>query len=119
MKLWLDDVRPAPQGWTLARTAAEAIDLLKVALNIGDEIEEISLDHDLGADPADGIYARGASEHCGCEVVEFLVNRRPFVRQDIRIHSWNGTEAWKMARTLNEAGYGVHIAPYNPLEFRT
>lgn len=119
MKLWLDDVRPAPEGWTRAYTAAEAIDLLKIALNVGDELDDISLDHDLGADPSYGIYARGTSEHCGCEVVEFLFNRRPFVKNPIRIHSWNGEEARKMAWILNEAGYDVEIRPYDPIRFLT
>ena len=43
MKLWLDDVRTPPEGWVWAKTAQEAIDLLLTR-----EIEEISLDHDLG-----------------------------------------------------------------------
>jgi hypothetical protein len=29
IKLWLDDLRPAPQGWTLATTVAQAIALLR------------------------------------------------------------------------------------------
>jgi len=43
MKLWLDDIRPAPEGWVLVKTALDAI----VALRHG-KYEEISLDHDLG-----------------------------------------------------------------------
>lgn len=49
MKLWLDDIRPAPIGWTLATTAAKAIEILAVF-----EVEEISFDHDLGIDGGDG-----------------------------------------------------------------
>jgi len=45
MKLWLDDVRTEPEGWTLALTADEAIALLRTRA-----VEEISLDHDLGSD---------------------------------------------------------------------
>lgn len=45
MKIYLDDERPAPEGWLLVKTAAKMIDLLeKEKVNI----EEISLDHDLG-----------------------------------------------------------------------
>ena len=44
MKLWLDDRRPAPAGWTRAFSVAEAQALLKTG-----QIEEASLDHDLGA----------------------------------------------------------------------
>lgn len=43
MRLWLDDERPAPEGWTLVRTAEEAIELLKQG-----KVKRISLDHDLG-----------------------------------------------------------------------
>lgn len=43
MKVYLDDQRPAPQGWTLARTADEAIALLRQG-----EVTELSLDYDLG-----------------------------------------------------------------------
>jgi hypothetical protein len=41
--VWLDDVREAPEGWVHVKTPEEAIDLLRSG-----EVEEISLDHDLG-----------------------------------------------------------------------
>jgi hypothetical protein len=44
MKLWVDDERPAPQGWRGVRSVAEA----KVYLEQGLVID-MSLDHDLGA----------------------------------------------------------------------
>lgn len=47
MKLWLDDLRPAPEGWVHARTAEEAIAILE-----GGAVEEVSLDHDLGDEAA-------------------------------------------------------------------
>ena len=44
MKLWLDDIRDAPDGgWKVARTCQEAISLLE-----GGEVGAISFDHDLG-----------------------------------------------------------------------
>ena len=44
MKLWLDDVRDAPDvGWKVARTCQEAISVLK-----GGNVLTISFDHDLG-----------------------------------------------------------------------
>lgn len=47
MKLYLDDLRPIPDGWTTARTASEAIHLLATC-----RVVEISFDHDLGeSDP--------------------------------------------------------------------
>jgi hypothetical protein len=49
MKLFLDDLRACPDGYTLCRTAEEAIALLKTG-----DVTEISFDHDLGTDPVDG-----------------------------------------------------------------
>lgn len=51
MKLWVDDERPAPEGWKWAKTSAEAIG--RLAGVYSDEpgpVAELSLDHDLGGD---------------------------------------------------------------------
>lgn len=45
MKLWIDDIRPAPQGYMWIVNTAEAI---KMILAFHNDIEEISLDHDAG-----------------------------------------------------------------------
>lgn len=42
-RLRVDDLRPAPPGWTWAKSSAEAISLLGAG-----EFTAISLDHDLG-----------------------------------------------------------------------
>jgi len=45
-KLWLDDVRPAPNPqWEHVTTAGEAIAVLSAAW---EQFDEVSLDHDLG-----------------------------------------------------------------------
>ncbi len=43
MKLWVDDVRPAPEGWVWAKTLKEALDHYT-----SQKWDEISFDHDLG-----------------------------------------------------------------------
>jgi hypothetical protein len=43
VRLWLDDIRPAPKGWYWATSAEEAWDVLQ-----GCYVTEASLDHDLG-----------------------------------------------------------------------
>ena len=43
MKLWVDDIREAPEGWECARCAKLALHLLKKH-----NVVEVSLDHDLG-----------------------------------------------------------------------
>lgn len=45
--LWLDDLRPAPEGWVHATTAPEAISILERG-----GVAKISLDHDLGEEIA-------------------------------------------------------------------
>ena len=58
MKIWVDDIRPAPEGWHWAKTSQEAIELLenwRGVLRIGmgryDNVHSVmSLDHDLGGD---------------------------------------------------------------------
>jgi hypothetical protein len=47
MRLWVDDERPAPEGWYHAYTSAHAIEMLILGQH---HIEAISLDHDLGGD---------------------------------------------------------------------
>lgn len=44
MKLFVDDIRPAPEGWMQARTVTEAI---RTLARFGNEITDISLDHDI------------------------------------------------------------------------
>lgn len=46
MKIWLDDERPAPQGFQWCKTCGEALKLLLEH----PLIEHISFDHDLGMD---------------------------------------------------------------------
>lgn len=51
MKLWIDDIRPAPRGYFWVKSVNQAIDLLKSSfnqLNNKTMIEVIDLDHDAG-----------------------------------------------------------------------
>lgn len=45
VRLWLDDVRPAPEGWLHVKTVAEAKSVLSKI-----QVLDLSLDHDLGED---------------------------------------------------------------------
>lgn len=50
LKLWLDDIRPMPLRFDVhVKTAQDAIDILKTG-----NVEEVSLDHDLGDDSGVG-----------------------------------------------------------------
>lgn len=112
MNLWLDDVRPAPEGWHWATTARDAIAFLHAESRSGQKIEAVSLDHDLGASPDDGIYARGNSEECGCLVVDYIGVEQIDIGTPIRIHSWNVVEGPKMVGKLQQYGYAAYYSPY-------
>ncbi|MFL9913950.1 hypothetical protein PQR75_00780 [Paraburkholderia fungorum] len=87
MKVFLDDERVTPEGWTRVYWPIEAIRLLESGV-----VEEISLDHDLGDD------ARGT----GYDVIlwiEEAVALRAFQPPRIYVHSANSS-----ARNKMEAG---------------
>lgn len=48
--LWIDDVRPAPQGFDLAINSSAAIAMLDTQMRSGTPYQYISFDHDLGGD---------------------------------------------------------------------
>lgn len=78
----------------------------------GEGITECSLDHDLGALPSDGIYAKGTAEETGLKLVEWMIENH-LVPPKVTIHSWNGVGARRMAQVLNAAGYPVTLAPFS------
>ena len=49
MKLWIDDVRPAPKGYDYwLKSVEEAEDLIRIAESVEAIIELIDIDHDAG-----------------------------------------------------------------------
>lgn len=84
MKIYLDDERETPEGWTRVSWPSEAIELLEAG-----GVAEISLDHDLGDDE------RGT----GYDVVlwiEEAVATRGFEPPKMRVHSANSSARQKM-----------------------
>lgn len=112
IRLFHDDVRPAPEGWILAKTNDEAIDIL-----ITGEVIECSLDHDLGdiptgeTDPQEVMFLKGTAEETGVHLVEWMI-KNDCVPDRIQIHSWNPQGAQRMANLLKEAGHSPIIAPF-------
>ncbi|WP_020405206.1 cyclic-phosphate processing receiver domain-containing protein [Hahella ganghwensis] len=89
MKVYLDDERKTPEGWTRVYWPEEAIELLQTG-----KVEEISLDHDLGDD----------DHGTGYDVVLWIeeqVITNDFQPPKIRVHSANSSAREKM-----EAGIG-------------
>jgi hypothetical protein len=84
MKVYLDDERPTPEGWVRVYWPDKAIALLKAG-----QVQEISLDHDLGNDE------RGT----GYDVVAWIeeaVQLHGFVPPHIKVHSANAPARQRM-----------------------
>lgn len=91
MKVWLDDVREAPEGWIHIRTPEEAIDLLRSGA-----VEEISLDHDLGIFTEEG-------EATGYDVllwIEAEVAARRLNPPVMHVHSANPVARRRMGQAI-------------------
>lgn len=71
MRLWLDDLRALPRNYTChAHSVNEAIKLIEDAEINGENVEIISLDHDLG-----DFYKDGGDGIC---LLDWLVERQSF-----------------------------------------
>lgn len=117
MKLWHDDVRPPPSlEWAWAQTNETARLYLYNAKVIEREggvgVTECSLDHDLGAHPSDGIYAKGDAPENGLQLVEWMIDNDT-VPETVIIHSWNIPAAKRMWQRLVDAGYSPQLRPYS------
>ncbi|MFZ1291243.1 MAG: cyclic-phosphate processing receiver domain-containing protein [Melioribacteraceae bacterium] len=89
MKLFLDDIREAPDGWIRVYWPVEAIELLKT-----NKVEAISLDHDLGND----------SKGTGYDVIlwiEEAVATSNFVPPQIKVHSANVSARERMEKGID------------------
>ena len=110
IKLWLDDERPCPEGFTHARTAVEAIRLMAEH-----DVEEADLDHDLGhCDACTG--CQGYKSTCGCAchwtgytVVLWMAASGTWPTKKPRVHSANPAGAANM-RAVIERYFGRTLA---------
>ena len=89
MKVYLDDERQTPEGWTRVYWPIEAIELLKTG-----NVSEISLDHDLGDDE------RGTGYHVVLWIEE-QVHLNGFKPPKMQVHSANSSARDKMNAGIN------------------
>lgn len=85
--VYLDDLRPCPQGFTLAKNAKECILLLEEF-----DVDILSLDHDLG----------WSTVQTGMDVVVWLTQQRKFP-QSIYIHTSSPSACTAMYQMLYSA----------------
>jgi hypothetical protein len=100
MKLFVDDERPCPLGWELARTVTEVIRKLDTMY-----FDEVSLDFDAGFDETFEPVARF--------IKYYLIVYSEHTGLKITIHSANREGAERMRLILKDAGI---ISEYKPYE---
>lgn len=89
--LWLDDVRPAPEGWAHARSVREAVEVLRTG-NVG----WASLDHDLGRFAVDG--------GDGVKFTDYMAEHDLWPAFGLRVHSSNPVGVSTMLATVDRYG---------------
>jgi len=91
VNLWVDDVRPQPEGWLWVRSVDEAISVLSSA-----EVEFASLDHDLGEfEPLGGN---------GVAITDWLAEHGRWPSAGISVHSANPVGVRTMLATVDRYG---------------
>ena len=95
MKLWVDDVRPAPEGYEWAKSVNEAIDILRRWINCRVRVEVIDLDHDAGD------YVNDGGDYI--KILDWL--ERIMVDVPIRIHSMNPVGVQNMRAIIQRNGW--------------
>ena len=95
MKLWVDDVRTAPEGYVWVKTVYMAKDLIEIHEEDGFPFELIDLDHDAGEfGPPDYIKVLDWLEETGRNY-------------PIRIHSMNPVGRQNMLAICHRNGWKV------------
>ena len=90
MKIWLDDLRPAPSGYAAVHSVNQAIETIKKAEAEGIDIKVLDLDHDLGDYCKDGGDA--------IKLLDWLVERGTFY--PVKLHTANPVGRANMERML-------------------
>ena len=93
MKLWLDDLRNAPDGWRRSYCVADAI---RVLLRGGAyHFDEVSLDNDLGAGEPEGYVV--------AEFIAFAARYELLPRMKLAAHTQNEVAKKRMEQAFAEA----------------
>ena len=109
VKLFMDDLRPAPQDALVARDIDSIIKLFDRIIGLGVTIDELWLDHDLGTNEA------GATANIMplvAKLEEAAVYGRRYNIGTIYVHSDNSSAREVMLRSLRHHGYNCRIASF-------
>lgn len=95
MKLWIDDVRPAPEGYKWLFSVNMATAYIELVEARGDCIEIIDIDHDAGD------YAHGGGDYI--KLLDWLEETGR--NYPIRIHSMNPVGVANMRAIIQRNGW--------------
>lgn len=99
MKLWVDDIRPAPEGYLLFRTVNDTLRYIR--LN-SDYVELIDLDHDAGDCAKEG----GDYINILREMKRLtIVKKMDFSHIKFRLHSMNPVGVQNMRALIQDLGW--------------
>ena len=90
MKIWVDDLRPVPQGYIGTKSVNETIELIEKLEDAGETIELLDLDHDLGD------YASQGGD--AIKLLDYLAERGTFY--PVAIHTANPVGKANMERVI-------------------
>lgn len=93
-KLYLDDVRHPDPSWIIVRNPETFLQLL---WQIEDQVDEISLDHDLAYFTPNGVEVTGY--HVLCQIESTWCGKHPHYL--IHVHSDNGPAVQKMKNCID------------------
>ncbi len=91
IRIWLDDIRPAPAGYCLCRSVNEAKRLILECEQNGTEIMLIDCDHDLGDQAGNG--------GDGIKLIDWLAERKTYY--PIALHTVNPVGRENMQREID------------------
>jgi hypothetical protein len=103
--LYVDDTRPCPEGWILARTIAQAKEWLKAKA-----VDRLALDHDMGAcdeclrngkGVGEGYFLWCTHEEDGTKLVRWMIDTGYWSRQKPTVHSANPVGALRMREMID------------------
>jgi hypothetical protein len=88
MKIYMDDARDTPKGWTRTYTVEQTIDALQTRM-----VTHLSLDNDLGEGAVEGYKVLDWLE-------ETIYNDSTFPMPEVTVHSSNASRVEYMHRVL-------------------
>lgn len=103
MKVWLDDIRPAPEGWEWIKDYHGFVECINKNY---ENIEEISFDHDISSYDEDGKEKTGYDALVLVENLVFYYSLHPPI---VHVHSANAGAYNKMRAAMDKINFEREI----------